>query len=95
MAVARQLEPDRFRAGRHRQRVVRDGPLPGECDRLGGRVESRHALANERDAVLLIKTVGSKRNPLFGRSAGEVILGEIRPIVWRVGIVATTVMRPS
>ena len=74
-------EPHRLGAGRQEQSVVLKCGPAGEFDCARSRIDSGDGrLETKVDAVFRIEAIRAKRKPILGRVAGEIILGEIRPI---------------
>ena len=82
-------EPDRLRAGREQQPVVGDLLPVTEHHVVGTRLDRDDSGAEPQlDPGLGVKAVWSQRHPVFGGSAGEVVLREVRPVHWCGVIVA-------
>ena len=78
---ARDRQADRLGAGRQQQAVVGDLAAIGEDHLAGTRIDGGDVrLETKIDGVVGIEVVAAQRNPFLGRVAGEVILGEVRPI---------------
>ncbi len=74
-------QPDRLGAGRQQQPVVGDPAPAGKQDFMRARVDAGDIRAQSQlDAVLGIEAVRAQRHPILGRLAGEIVLGEIRPV---------------
>ena len=73
---------DGLRARGDDQRVERNLLLPGD-DHAAAHVDAACFDAHDPNAMLLVEARRPERDPLLGRVAGEIILGEVRPVVWR------------
>ena len=79
-----QREPHWLGARRNQQRVVRVAAAVCEFHLPVRRVDRGSAHAElQVDVLLLVELGRSKRYPVLGRAAREIVLGEIRPIVRR------------
>ena len=86
---ARDRQPHRLSAGRQQQPIVGNRAATGDDDiaRLGiDRADI--ALEPEIDAGLRVEAVRTQRQPVLRRAAGKIVLGQIRPIDRRRGIIA-------
>ena len=86
---ARDRQANRLGAGGEQQPVVRDLAPVGERDLARTRVDTGDVrLEPQVDAVLRIEAVRTQRHPILGRLAGEVVLGEVRPVDGRRVVIA-------
>ena len=75
-------EPDRVRAGGEQQRAVTVPAAVREPDLAGLGIDRRRAGAElQLDPVLAVEFGRTQRYPFLGRGAGEIVLGQIGPVV--------------
>jgi len=80
--AAGHLQPDRIRPGGEEKAVEPETAAVLERDLLGDGIESGRASAEHHvDPMLFVEFRGSVRNPIRGRVPGQVVLGEVRPVV--------------
>src|SRR5262245_38290374 len=80
--AARNVESDRYCAGGEKQRAVSVPAAVSEPDLARLRLDRRRAGAElQLDPVLDIELLGTQRYPFFGCVPGEIVLGQIGPIV--------------
>ncbi len=83
----RHREPDRIRAGGEEQRAVLAARPVGEAEPAGARVERHRARPEDQlDVALRVELHAVERHPVLGRGAGQVVLGEVRPVHRRRGL---------
>ena len=86
---ARDRQADRLGAGREQQPVVGDRAPVGEHDLARTRIDAGDVrLEPQIDAVLGIEAVRAQRHPILRRAAGEIVLGQVRPVDGRRIVVA-------
>jgi hypothetical protein len=75
-------QPHRLGAGREQQSAKLERAAVVELDPAARGVDRRHATAEEEaNFPLLVEFRGVKGDPIFRRGAGEIVLGEVGPVV--------------
>ena len=78
---ARYRQAHRLRAGRQQQAVVGDGLAAGRDDMTCAGVDRRDlGVEPQVDLRLGVEIIRPQRQPVLRRAAGEIILGQVRPV---------------
>ena len=78
---ARDRQFHRLGASRQQQAVEGNPAAIGKRDLARARIDTgRMRLQPQVDAIVSVKTLRPQRDPVLGRGAGEIILGEIGPV---------------
>ena len=82
-----ELQPHRLGAGREDQGVESDRQAAAHFHGVAREIERGRTAAYDLDVVVLVEASRTNWNPLLRRISGEVVLGQIWAVVWRVGVI--------